>query len=472
MTIPPRWTALALLSAALLACNRTPSAPATKASPAAAPATAAAAPATATAPAPSAVLFKNVRIFDGSGSALSAPSNVLVRGNRIERISIEALDAEAGAAATVIDGGGRTLMPGLIDAHWHAAMAAVPMALLMTADVGYLNLAAGKAAHDTLMRGFTSVRDLSGPTFGLKRAIDEGLVDGPRIWPSGAMISQTGGHGDFRLPYEVPAASNRSLGRGEAINGGVIADGADEVRKRVREQLMLGASQIKLAAGGGVSSNYDPIDVSQYTEAEFRAAVEAAENWGTYVTVHAYTPRAIQAAIAGGVKCIDHGQLMDEGNAKLMAEKGVWLSLQPFLDNEYANPQSGANRVKQLQVFAGTDNAYRLAKQYKLKVAFGTDILFDPKMVATQGAQLATLTRWYTPAEVLTMATRTNAELLALSGPRNPYPGQLGVVAEGALADLLLVDGDPTTNLQLVADPARNFLVIMKDGHLARNLVR
>jgi imidazolonepropionase-like amidohydrolase len=236
-------------------------------------------------------------------------------------------------------------------------------------------------------------------------------------------------------------------------------------------QLMLGASQIKLAAGGGVASIYDPIDVSQYTEAEFRAAVEAAENWGTYVTVHAYTPRAIQTAIAGGVKCIDHGQLMDEDSAKLMAEKGVWLSLQPFLDNEFANPQTGAGRVKQLQVFAGTDNAYKLAKQYKLKIAWGTDILFDPKMVAKQGAILATMTRWYTPAEVLKMVTSTNAELLALSGPRNPYPGKLGVVEEGALADLLLVDGDPIANIKLIEAPAKNVVVIMKDGKVFKNIV-
>jgi imidazolonepropionase-like amidohydrolase len=362
-------------------------------------------------------------------------------------------------------------MPGLIEAHWHAAMAAVPLPVLMTADIGDINLAAGKEANDTLMRGCTSVRDLSGPTFGLKRAIDEGLVNGPRIWPSGAMISQSSGHGDFRMPYEVPAAQNAPLSRGAAINGGVIADSPDEVRKRAGEPLMWGASPIKLAAGGGVASNYDPIDVSQYTEAEVRAAAEAAENWGTYVTVHAYTPRAIKTAIAGGVTCIDHGQLMDEDAAKLMAEKGGWLSLQPFLDNEFANPQTGAGRVKQLQVFAGTDNAYKLAKTYQRKVTWGTDILFDPKMVAKQGAILATMTRWYTPAGVLKMPTSTNAALLALSGPRNPYPGKLGGVEAGALADLLLVDGDPIANIKLIEDPAKNFVVIMKNGKVFNNIV-
>lgn len=414
-------------------------------------------------------VFRNVRIFNGSSTALSDATDVVVRGNTIA--SIGSYSAATTPDATVIDGGGRTLMPGLIDAHWHAAMAAVPMPVLMTADFGYLTLAAGKTANDTLMRGFTSVRDLSGPTFGLKRAIDEGLIYGPRIWPSGAMISQSGGHGDFRMPFEVPAARNAPLSRGEAINGGVIADGPDEVRKRVREQLMLGASQVKLAAGGGVSSIYDPIDVAQYSEAEFRAAAEAAENWGTYVTVHAYTPRAIQMAIRGGVKCIDHGQLMDEDTARMMAEKNIWFSSQAFIDNEFANPQTGAARLKQLQVQKGTDNAYSLAKKHKLKVAWGTDILFNPKMVVNQGAILATMVRWYAPAEVLRIATSTNAELLALSGPRNPYPGKLGVVEQGALADLLLVDGDPIANLQLIANPAKNFVVIMKDGKVYKNIL-
>lgn len=420
------------------------------------------------------VVFENVHIFDGKGSRLSALSNVLVRGNKIEKISTDPIPYNRRSDTILINGDGRTLMPGLIDAHWHAAMAATPMQVLLTADIGYINLLAGKTAGDTLMRGFTSVRDLSGPTFSLKRAIDEGLVNGPRIWPSGAMISQSGGHGDFRMPYEMPAAANAPLSRGEVVNGGVIADDPNEVRKRVREQLALGASHIKLAAGGGVASNYDPIDVSQYTEEEFRAAVEAAENWGTYVTVHAYTPRAIRAAIAGGVKSIEHGQMMDEDSAKLMAEKGVWLSLQPFLDNEFANPfpEGSAQRIKQLQMFAGTDNAYKLAKKYKLKVAWGTDILFDPKLVSKQGAILATMTRWYSPAETLKMATSTNAELLALSGLRNPYPGKIGVVEEGALADLLLVDGDPIANIQLIANPEKNLTVIMKDGIIYKNATK
>jgi imidazolonepropionase-like amidohydrolase len=222
-------------------------------------------------------------------------------------------------------------------------------------------------------------------------------------------------------------------------------------------------------AGGGVSSSYDPLDVTQYSTEELRAAVDAAENWGTYVTVHAYTPRAVRQALEAGVKCIEHGQLLDEATAKLMADKGAWWSLQPFLEDEDMIPlESAASRAKQKQMVAGTDAAYTMAKKFGIRTAFGTDTLFDAKLAARQGAQLAKLVRWYTPFEVLKMATADNGELLALSGPRNTY-GKVGVVEDGALADLLLVDGDPLANLALVADPARNFVVIMKDGVIYKN---
>ncbi len=418
-------------------------------------------------PGPS-TLFTNLRLFDGRSDALRGGLRVLVEGQTIK--AVEPAEGDVGADGEVIDCGGRVLMPGLIDAHWHAMMAATPLPVLLTADVGYLNLLAAHEAEKTLMRGFTSVRDMAGPSFSLKRAIDGGVAVGPRIWPSGAMISQTGGHGDFRFPYEAPAAYSAPLSRGDAIGGGAIADGADRVLMRAREQLMLGASQLKLAAGGGVSSSYDPIDVAQYTVPEFRAAVDAAENWGTYVAVHAYTPRAIEAAIRGGVRCIEHGHLMDEATARLIAERDIWLSTQPFLNNQYANPQSTPEaEAKAQQVYAGTDAAYRFARQYKLKTAWGTDILFDPKMTRNQGAMLTTLAHWYSPLEILKMATSANAELLAMSGPRNPYPGRLGVIEEGALADLILVDGDPLADLKLIADPEKNFVLIMKDGRVFKN---
>ena len=188
-----------------------------------------------------------------------------------------------------------------------------------------------------------------------------------------------------------------------------IADGADEVLRRTREQLMLGATQIKLMAGGGVTSIYDPIDATQYTVDEIRAAVAAAENWGTYVTVHAYTSRAVQLAIEAGVKAVEHGQLVDEETVKLMVQKGIWWSLQPFLDNELANPQAGANRVKQLMVAAGTDRAYALARKHNVKVAFGTDILFLGDNGELQNARLVSLERWYPPARSCASRPATTA---------------------------------------------------------------
>ena len=418
------------------------------------------------------VLFQNVRVFGGKSQTLSPPTNVLVMGNKIERISTTPIPTDRRADTVVIDGGGRTLMPGLIDMHWHAMMVRSTPAALMADDVGYTNLVAGVEATDTLMRGFTTVRDVGGPTFSLKRTIDEGLIAGPRIYPSGAMISITGGHGDFRQPFEVPRTVGGPLTRSEQIGATMIADSPDEVRLRVREQLMLGASQIKLTAGGGVASPHSPLDVSTFTEEELRAAVEAAENWGTYVTVHAYTPVAIQRAIAAGVKCIEHGLLMDEATARLMAEKDIWLSTQPLPEElGQAFPPGSEQRLKFEEVLGGIETTYSLAKKYKLKTAFGTDILFSKSLARRQGSLLATLVRWYTPAETLVMATGTNAQLLALSGKRNPYPGKLGVVEEGAFADLLLVDGDPIANIKLIEDPDKNLLVIMKDGKIFKNLV-
>jgi imidazolonepropionase-like amidohydrolase len=340
---------------------------------------------------------------------------------------------------------------------------------LLSSGIGYSTLLAGAEATATLMRGFTTIRDLGGPSFDLKRAIDEGLLPGPRIYPSGAVITITSGHGDFRQLSDLPRTIGGMLARVEQLGGSMIADSPDEVRLRTREQLMQGASQIKLTAGGGVASPFSPLDVSTFTEAELRAAVEAAENWGTYVCTHAYTSPSIQRSIAAGVKCIEHGHLMDDATARLMAEKGIWLSTQPFLDLSAASGLGPAEQAKLGQVVTGTDVVYALAKKYGIKTAFGTDILFSEALAKRQGAMLAALARWYTPAEALVMATSTNAELLQLSGLRNPYPGRLGVVQEGALADLLLVDGNPLDDLGLVADPARSFLVIMKDGRLYKD---
>src|SRR6185437_6043243 len=268
----------------------------------------------------------------------------------------------------------------------------------------------------TLLRGFTTVRDLGGPVFGIKHAIDEGAILGPRIFPAGGFISQTAGHGDFRMPNEVPRGVAGQLSYTEIIGAAVIADVEAEVLRGAREMLRRGASQLKLMAGGGCASAYDPLDVAQYTEAEMRAAVQAADNWGTYVTVHAYTPRAIRTAVDAGVRCIEHGHLIDDETAAMLAEKDIWWCLQPFLNDEDAVPLPPANQAKFQEMAAGTDTAYELAIKHRVKLAFGTDTLFDPKLATRQGAQLAKLTRWYTPAEVLQQATFRNAQPL----PRTP----------------------------------------------------
>ncbi len=421
----------------------------------------------------SVTVFENVRIFDGKSGQLSAPSNVLVRGNRIERISTTPIPADRRADTVLVDGGGRTLMPGLIDMHWHTMLVRPTPAQLLMGDPNYFILVGGAEAGDTLMRGFTTVRDLGGPSFGLKQAIDDGTITGPRIYPSGAIVSITGGHGDFRQPNELPRTPGTPQARSELTGAAMIADSPDEVRLRVREQLMQGASQIKLTAGGGVASPHSPLDASTFTTEELRAAVEAAANWGTYVTVHAYMPEAIQRSIAAGVKCIEHGHLMDEATAKMIAEKGVWLSMQVFPD-EMANafPPGSFEYQKAREVFAGADKTLQFAKKYKIKTVWGTDILFSRALAQRHGALLGLWTKWFTPAEILAMATGTAAELLELSGKRNPYPGKLGVVQEGALADLLLVDGDPTADIRLLADPDKNLLVIMKDGKVYKNSLR
>ncbi len=418
------------------------------------------------------VLITNANIFDGQNEKLATGMSVLIEGNKIKTI---AATIEAPAGATVIDAKGKVLMPGLTDAHYHPMFAAVGQAAALTALDGYLNLVAAKNAEKLLLQGFTSVREASGNSFSLKRAIDEGLYPGPRIFPTGPMISQTSGHGDYRPYSAVPSDPDQPVDYMTRNGHIVVADGVPEMIKRTREALRMGASQIKLAAGGGVASSYDPIDVAEFTYDELKAAVDVAETWNTYVMVHVYTPRGIQTALRAGVKSIEHGQMMDEASAQMIAEKGAWLSLQPFLDDEDAIPfpEGSDQRKKQLTMTAGTDTAYRLAKKYKLKTAFGSDTLFDPKLAAKNGKQLAKLQRWYTPYEVLKMATHDNAQLFAMSGPRNPYQaGPLGVVAEGAYADLLLVDGNPLENLDLVADPDKNFVLIMKDGVIYKNTIK
>jgi imidazolonepropionase-like amidohydrolase len=363
-------------------------------------------------PATPPIIFTNFRLFDGRSASLRVGLRLLVEGDRIK--AIDSGEVGAPESARVIDCGGRTLMPGMIDAHWHTIFAGLSVSSLLSADIG--------------------------------------------------------GHGDLRPLSELPRRPGGPLSFLEQKGAANIADSADEVRLRVREQLLQGASQIKLVGGGGVSSPRTTLDMLTFSELEMRAGVEAAADRNTYIALHAYPPVAIRRALAVGVQCIEHGHLMDEETAKLMADKGVWLSTQPFLSEEDTGRLTGQSRLNALQMFAGTNTLYPLAKEHKIKTAFGSDLLFSSDLATRQGVMLTHLRRWYENVDILRMATSVNGELLALSGPRNPYPGKLGVVEKDALADLLVVNGDPIADIALLEKPDTNLAMIMKGGRIYKDI--
>jgi len=418
---------------------------------------------------PRPILFTNLRLFDGEATRIQDGVDILVEGGRIAALPPR---GQGPAEAERVDCGGRVAMPGLIDCHWHALLAAGNMLALVASDAALPHLIAAREAGATLRRGFTTVRDMGGPAFALKTAIDRSIVEGPRIFPSGAMISQTAGHGDFRLLHALPRMPRDAPDIAESLGVSALADGADMVLRAAREQLMRGATQLKITAGGGVASLYDPIDTTQFTEREMRAAVEAAEDWGTYVSAHVYVPRGIQRALRAGIRSIEHGQLADEESVRMMAGEGAVWSIQPFLLDEDANPYSRPDQVAaQRQVSEGTERAFAMGRQHQVKMVFGTDILFNPRGGARQGAQLAKLARFMPPLEALRMATGAAGDALAMSGPRAPYPERLGILAPGAAADLLVLDGEPERELSWLERPDESLRVIMKGGaFVARRL--
>lgn len=414
------------------------------------------------------ILINDVEIFNGEDEA-TFKGNVLIENERIGKISADAIPTDPSARVLTLDGKGKFLMPGLIDAHWHAYLCCNTMMDLLSSEPSFTHLAAGREAGRTLRRGFTTIRDAGGPVFGLKRAIDTGLLEGPRIYPSGAMISQTSGHGDFRMIYEHShTGCGCELAHTQEIGASWIVDGPDAVTTATRENLRQGASQIKLMTGGGAASLYDPLDVTEFFESEIRAAVQAAEDWGTYVMVHVYNPKGIARALKAGVRSIEHGHLIDEPTMELLAESGAWLSMQAFAveDNTYPSP---VQQAKHIQICNGTDHAYNLAKKYNVKLAWGTDLLFNPANTKNQNHGIVKLQKWFTNYEILKMVTSGNARLLAMSGARNPYPGPLGVIREGALADMLLVDGNALQDIGLLGDPEHNFPLIVKNGVVYKN---
>ena len=360
-------------------------------------------------------------------------------------------------------------MPGMSDAHVHLVLNANTWPELLAESQSYLAANTLAEARRMLLRGFTTVRDMGGDTAGLQKLIDKGVFAGPRIYPSQAPISQTAGHGDLGYVYDLPTALGGSENRSEAIGAARIVDGPERVLAAAREQLKKGASQIKLMAGGGVASPHDHLYTLQFTPAELQAGVAAAENYGTYVAAHVYTVAGIRRSVEAGVKSIEHAHLADESTIAMLAERGVWLSTQPFVEADHYFPDPG-RADKNRQMCCGVDQIYCWAIKHGVKVAFGTDLLFDPESAGKQNEMIVRLGNHYSTIDALRMVTSGNAELFRLSGERDPYrDARTGVIEAGAWADVLVVDGDPTVDLGVLKDPVRNLVLIVKDGVIHKN---
>ncbi|MFQ6148272.1 amidohydrolase family protein [Streptomyces seoulensis] len=415
-----------------------------------------------------AVLFTNARVFDGRSDALTAPGSVLVVGGRIAALG-DRVDAPSGTL--VIDADGRTMTPGFIDAHAHV-MLQPTLAEAADSDLAYHGLYGASMARLYLSRGYTTIRDTGGNTFSLKKAIDAGMTDGPRIFPSGPIISQTSGHGDFTPAAEPSRLLGGQRDHMQKLGHLLVVDGVPEMLQAVRYVLGRGASQVKLAVGGGCASERDPLDVTEFTAEEIEAAVKVAGDWNTYVATHVYNPTGIRRAVEAGVRTIEHANLIDSETLELMKERGTWLSPQVSV---YVNDPHGFSPElleKFAEARAGLDRLFGLTKKTGFdRIGFGSDIITAPETIAKINEEFVHRTKWFSPAEVLRQATGNNGRMLALAGPRSPYPGALGVIEPGAPADVLLIDGDPLADLSVLTDPEPNLTVVMKDGQLFKNLL-
>ena len=404
------------------------------------------------------ILFAHCNLFDSQQPELLEDRHVLVEDAHIKEVSDKPIRV---TADRVVDLRGRTLMPGLIDAHFHALAADPNIARLEAMPRSLVYQYARRFLEAALQRGFTTVRDAGGADYGLAMAVESGLIDGPRIFYSGKALSQTGGHGDFR-PLEPDTLCLCCQGSAAFSR---IADGVSEVRRAAREELRRGATQIKIMASGGVASPSDPIWNLQYSEEEIRAIVWEAQSWQTYVMAHAYTPEAIHRAVDYGVRSIEHANLIDEETAAFCAKRGAFVV--PTLITYEANHKFGRElgfpevSLQKLEVVreAGI-KALEILKAASVRMGFGTDLLGE--MHAEQLGEFALRSQVLQPGEILLSATSINAEILNRQG-------ELGVVAPDALADLVVVDGDPLTDLNLLGGQGEAILMVMKEGHVFKD---
>ena len=424
---------------------------------------------------PKQVLFTNVRIFNGVDEKL-IEGDVLVENNLIKEIG-KGLKTSS-SRSTTIEGEGRVLMPGLIEMHVHLSTF-LPLASVRDGMHPYAHGAlATLRANEMLMNGYTTVRDAGGAAAYLKKIIDAGVAPGPRIYPSENWITTTSGHGDFReLNDRHPARNGVSHFYDEYVS--TVADGRDETTRAVRKSFLRGATQIKLFTSGGVTSNFDPLH-SGPTADEIKAAVEVATTWDTYVMTHSFSEKAIRLAIDNGVRCIEHAPFLTDEIAKVMIEKDIYLAtaVSPVLEipvevAEKTYPPASFKKWKEVRD-AALNMLEVLKRNPEIKVMLGSDLLgewdkmkeVDDKM----NLEFKYFGKYLGNLKVLQMATSTAGEAHKMTGKMNPYPdGDLGLIKEGAYADLLLVDGNPLEDIEVMIDPDQNFKVIMKDGVIYKN---
>ena len=382
-------------------------------------------------------------------------ADVLLEGRRIVAVG----PGLAAGDARVVELGGRTVMPGLIDCHVHVC--ADGMVSYPTLFPSLVTARAAQLLNETLLRGFTTIRDMGGADAGLRRAVEDGLFAGPRMFVSGRPLSQTGGHGDMRNPADAcPACALRA-----EANMMVVADGVDGVRRAAREEIRRGVDQIKIMASGGVSSPADPVDYDQYALDEIAAVVDEATRAGKYVAAHAYTPTAITRAVASGVRTIEHGNFLDEAAAALMAARGAILVptlvvYRRVVQHAAEVGISAFHLEKAREVLATGARSLEIAQRAGVRMALGTDLFRAPKQY--QAEELLIRAEALPAAEVLRQATIHGAEVVRMQG-------RLGRVAEGYLADLLVVDGDPLADLRVLQDQGAQIAMIIKDGAFVKD---
>lgn len=405
------------------------------------------------------IVFRGAQIFDGDSEILRQGLDVVVAQGVIREITDRRVETDS--ATEIIECGGRVLMPGLIDAHVHVYAAGLNLTRLVQSPMSYLAHFATQFLQSSLERGFTTVRDVGGADVGLAQAIKDGLLERvPRLFYGGRALSQTGGHGDFR-PGDHALDSPHFCGCGFQGDGlAVIADGADAVRRAVREELRRGASHIKIMGSGGVASPTDPLERCQYSDSEIQAAVEEADRAGAYVAAHCHPKEAVRRAAALGVKSIEHATLIDRETADFVAERGSFtvptMSTIMALRDEGKNLGFPAVSMEKLRRVADAAlSSLEIMKKAGVKMGFGTDLL--GALHVRQSTEF-TLRGSVLPAiDVLRSACVINAELLGQSG-------RLGCVLQGAMADLLVVDGNPLEDISVLGDGGKRIVMIMKDG--------